>query len=97
MSSSLSLSVVYVVVMDMIVHRVCKPDRGIAPARQLVVVDLEPVVAPGLDADGGFKAVAAVDAVVTDALVRISGRALSCVGSMDSESWGGIQSFFENQ
>ena len=88
---------VYVVVMDMIVHRVCKPDRGIAPARQLVVVDIEPVVAPGLDADGGFKAVAAVDAVVTDALVGILGRALSSVGSMDSESWGDIQSFFENQ
>ena len=43
-------------------------------------------MAPGLDADGGVEAVATVDAVVTDALVRILGRALSGVGSVDSES-----------
>ena len=39
--SSLSLSVVYVVVVDMVVHGVRQPDRSIAPACQLVVVDLE--------------------------------------------------------
>ena len=49
-------------------------------------------MAPGLDADGGVEAVATVDAVVTDALVGVLGRALSGVGSVDSESWGDIQS-----
>ena len=67
--TSLSLSVMNVVVVDMVVQGVRQPDSSVAPARQLVVFDLEPVVAPGLDADGGVKAVATVLAVVTDTLV----------------------------
>ena len=74
-------------VMNMVVHRVCQPDRGVAPARKLVVVHLQPVVASGLDADCRVEAVATVLAVVTDTLVGKLGRALSCVGSVDSESW----------
>ena len=80
----LSLSVMNVVVVDMVVQGICQPDRGVAPARKLVVVDLQPVVASGLDAHGRVKAVATVLAVVTDALVGKLGRALSCVGPVDS-------------
>ena len=86
--TSLSLSVVNVVVVDMVVQGVCQPDSSVAPARELVVVDLEPVVAPGLDADGGVEAVATVLAVVIDALVRELGWALSGVRSVDSKAWG---------
>ena len=81
------------VVVDLVVNRVRQPDGSVAPARELVVVDLEPVVAPGLDADGGVEAVATVLAVVTDALVRKLGRALSSVRSVDSKAWGDIQYF----
>ena len=80
----LSLSMVNVVVVDLVVNRVCQPDCSIAPARELVVVDLEPVVAPGLDADGGVEAVPTVLAIVTDTLVRELWWALTCIGSVDS-------------
>ena len=83
------LSVMDVIVVDPVVDRVLELYGDVTPPRELVVVDLGPVVAFDQDADGRVDAVAAIAPVVLDALVGILGRALSPVGADDSKSFQG--------
>ena len=74
-----------VIVMYAVVDGVLELDRDMTPARELVVVDLGPVVALDQDADGCVDAVATVLSVAPDALVGVLGRALSTVSADYSE------------
>ena len=85
------LRVVDVIVVDPVVDRVLKLHGDVAPAGELVVVDLGPVVALDQDADGCVDAVAAVIPVVFDALVGILGRTLASVGADDSKPFEGSE------
>ena len=73
------------IVMDAVVDGVLELHGDVTPARELVVVDLGPVITLDQDSYRRFDAVATVLLVVFHALVRVLGWALSPVGADNSQ------------